>query len=246
MGDLVEYQSEHRVATIRLNRPEKMNALTDDLVRELHAVWIRFEESDDRAAVLAAAGDRAFCVGADLTNPPDDMSRAVPNVGVALSKPVVAAITGHCVGGGYILVQHSDLAVASSSAVFSYPEARVGITGGLCAGTYARVPAKIAAEFLLLGEPLSAQRAYEVGMVNRVVPDGQQEEVALQMARTLAASAPLVVATIKGFGEQVVAQSPAEQAAITRARLFATNQSADALEGRESFAQKRKPNFTGK
>lgn len=246
MSDLVDYQSSDNVATITINRAEKMNALSEALVQELNQAWVRFEESDDRVAVLTSAGDRAFSVGADLKDPPAEMWQAVPNVGVALTKPVIAATTGHVVGGGYILVQHADLAVASESTVFSYPEARVGFTGGLCAGTFARIPAKIAMEFLLLGEPLPAQRAYEVGLINRVVPEGQQVEVAQQIARTIADSAPLVVGTIKQFGDQVIGKSPAEQAAITRAQLLKTNNSQDADEGRQSFLEKRKPEFRGR
>ncbi|PRZ40853.1 enoyl-CoA hydratase/carnithine racemase [Antricoccus suffuscus] len=245
MNETVTYESHQDVATIMIRRGNKLNALNNDVVEGLRDAWMRFEASDDRAAVLTSEGDRAFCVGADLSDPPAEMWEAVPGVGVSVTKPVVAAVFGHCVGGGYILSQHSDLAVVADNTVFMYPEARVGFTGGLCSGAAVRVPHKIAMEFLLLGEPLTAQRAYEVGMVNKVVPLGTQLEVATQMAQTIAQSAPLVVSTIKQFADRTVPLSPSEEAAHARRQLVQVSRSSDGQEGKAAFLEKRQPSFQG-
>lgn len=245
MNETVSYESHQKVATITIRRGRNLNALNNEVVSGLRDAWIRFEASDDRAAVLTAEGDRAFCVGADLKDPPGEMWEAVPGVGVVVTKPVVAALFGHCVGGGYILSQHSDIAVAADNTVFMYPEARVGFTGGLCAGAAVRIPPKIAMEFLLLGEPLVAQRAYEVGLVNRVVPLGTQREVATQIAQTIANSAPLVVSTIKQFADRTVPRSPSEEAAHARRQLVQVSRSRDGQEGKTAFLEKRPPVFQG-
>ena len=233
------------VATVTITRGAKLNALNNAVIDGLRDAWIRFEESDDRVAILTAEGDRAFSVGADLSDPPVEMWEAVPGIGVPVTKPIIAAVFGHCVGGAYVIVQHCDMAVAAEDTVFLYPEAKVGFTGGLCAGAVVRVPHKIAMEFLLLGQPLRAQRAYEVGMVNRLVTPGEQLGVARDMARTIAESAPLVVTTIKQFADAALPTSPSENHAVARRQLLAVNSSRDGLEGKTAFLEKRTPVFQG-
>jgi len=244
--DTVSYEVTGQTAIIRLNRPEKMNALDEELIQNLRNAWRRYAASDEKCAILCAEGDRAFSVGADIKNPPREMWQGVPGVGVPLNKPVIAAVHGYCVGGAYILVQMCDLVVASSNTVFKYPEAQVGFTGGLIAGCAVRIPHKIAMEFMLLGQDLSAQRAYEVGMVNRVVPEGQQLEAALEYAAIFERSAPLVVQTIKSFVNQTIPRGPSELSALARDELLAVSQSADGAEGRLAFKEKRTPQFRGK
>jgi enoyl-CoA hydratase/carnithine racemase len=174
------------------------------------------------------------------------MWQGVPSVGVELYKPVVVAVHGWCIGGAYVIVQMCDLVVAAENTVFKYPEAQVGFTGGLIASAVARLPHKMAMEFLLLGQDLPASRAYEMGMVNRVVPDGSEREAALDYARILARSAPLVVTTLKRFTLGTLNASPAEAAAIARRELLAVRDSADGAEGRRAFGEKRPPTFTGR
>jgi enoyl-CoA hydratase/carnithine racemase len=245
-NDTVEYQSEGNIARITIKRPEKLNAIDEDVVQGLRHAWRQFNTSDDRVAVLMAEGDRAFSVGADIKNPPRELWQGMPGLGEPVDKPVIAAIQGYCVGGAYILVQFCDLAIAADNTIFKYPEAQVGFTGGLIAACAMRVPHKIAMEFMLLGQDLSAQRAYEVGMVNRVVPLGEQEEAAMEYAGILAHSAPLVLKTIKGFVGQTIPRSPSELSALARKELLAVSTGEDAAEGRRAFAEKRAPDFKGR
>src|ERR1700674_1641961 len=244
MSEAVTYQSRDSIATITINRPEAMNALDEAVVQGLRAAWQRLRESEDRCAILAAAGDRAFSVGADLKNPPAELWQGVPGIGVEMEKPIIAALKGYCVGGAYVIVQYCDLVVAADNTVFIYPEAQVGFTGGLIAGAAARIPHKIAMEFMLLGQRLSAARAYEVGMVNKVMPAGQEIAGAREYATIVAASAPLSVQTLKRFvNATVIPKSPSELSAIYRRDLLAVRNSADGAEGRRAFAEKRKPKF---
>lgn len=233
------------VAVITINRPDKRNALSKEVVAGLEQAWRRFNDGPERAAVLTAAGDQAFTAGADLNDIPHDLWRAVPGIGVALDKPVVGAVSGWVVGGGLVLAQFCDLLVAADNTNFLYPEAKVGFSGGLISSLAARIPHKIAMEVLLLGESLSARRAYEAGLVNQVVPVGQHVEAALDYARRLAANAPLVLSLLKRFVGETLPQGPSERAAIARRQINAVTDSDDLTEGLAAFRQKRPPVFSG-
>lgn len=242
----VSYTSNNGIAEIRIDRAEKYNVITHDVVRELAAAWQRFKDSDDRVAILSAAGDRAFTAGADLRDIPHDLWKAIPGVGIQIDKPIIAVTAGLVVGGGLVLVQFADLAIAADNTVFSYPEAKVGFSGGLISSLAARIPHKVAMELLLVGGSISAQRAYEAGLVNRVVPVGQQLDAARELATRIASNAPLVTSLLKRFVGEVIAKGPTEAAAIARANIEAINASEDFHEGIAAFTQKRTPTFTGR
>jgi enoyl-CoA hydratase/carnithine racemase len=248
MSEEILYTSRNGVAEIVINRPEKFNVLTHEVIDQLHAAWLRFNASDeDRVALLAGAGDKAFTAGANLKDIPHDLFRAIPGIGVPVKKPVVVATAGLVVGGGLVFVQMADIAVAADNTVFSYPEAKVGFSGGLIASLAARIPHKIAMELFLLAGSLDARRAYEVGLVNRVVPVGTQLETAREIAREIAANAPKVLALLKDFVAQVLPKGPTEAAGIARARILDDiNASGDFREGIDAFQAKRPPLFTGR
>jgi enoyl-CoA hydratase/carnithine racemase len=185
-------------------------------------------------------------VGADVKDAPKEMWQGVPSIGTQTSKPVIAAVKGWCIGGSYVIVQMCDLVVAADNTRFKYPEAQLGFTGGLIASAVARIPHKVAMEFMLLGEDFDAHRALTAGMVNKVVPTGEEEEQAHAWANILAQSAPLVVQGLKEFSMATLNKSPAEAGAIARDQLLDIKFSDDGAEGRKAFGEKRTPQFTGK
>ncbi len=246
MSELVTYESSERIATITINRPDRLNALNEEVIVGLQQAWQRFEEASDLVAIIHAAGDRAFSVGADVKEPPKEMWQGVPSVGAVTSKPVIAAVHGWCIGGAYCIVQMCDLVVASANTIFKYPEAQLGFTGGLITSAVARIPHKVAMEFMMLGENFDAQKALACGMVNKVVPAGEELSAARDWATILANSAPLVLAATKKFSLATMNKSPAEAGAISREQLLMVKNSEDGREGGRAFAEKRTPVFKGK
>lgn len=244
-NNAVRYESDNKIAVITLNREDKMNRLDSEMVDGLHCAWHRFMESEDRVAVLTGAGRKAFCAGADLNAVPHDLYRAIPDIGVPVDKPVIAAVSGWCIGGGMVLTTMCDLMVVSEDAKFSYPEVKVGFSGGLITTLANRIPHKIAMELLLLCETIDARRAYEVGYVNRVVGSDVLLATAMKMAETMAAMAPLPVSMLKRFVSQTIPKGPSEQAGIARVQIESVNTSADWVEGRAAFREKRPPRFEG-
>jgi enoyl-CoA hydratase/carnithine racemase len=243
---VVSVEERGPVSIISINRPEKLNAINKAVAIELREAFAAFDHSAQRVAILTGAGGRAFSAGADVTDLPE-LWRCVPTVGIMTDKPIIAAISGWCIGGGLVMAMMCDLLVASESAKFSYPEGKVGITGGMIAGLAARIPHKIAMEMMLVGEPISAERAYQIGLANRVVPDGREVGEALALADKIVGLAPLALAAMKRFvNDGVLPKGPAELAARYGAELAAVRNSADAEEGVRAFKERRKPRYQGR
>jgi enoyl-CoA hydratase/carnithine racemase len=150
------------------------------------------------------------------------------------------------IGGAFVLAMYCDVLVAAENTLFSYPEVAVGFTGGLIAGLVSRIPQKVAMEFMLMGAGMSAQRAYEVGLVNKVVPAGGQLDVAIAWAQKLAEGAPLVIAALKAFTADVLPASPAQRAAEARRVISHIYGSQDRFEGERAFREERPPAFIGR
>ncbi len=173
------------ISIIRINRPERLNAISQAVAVELQQAFKSFDaDPGKRVAILSASGNRAFTSGADVNDLPE-LWRAIPNVGFQTDKPIIAATSGWVVGGGIVLVMMCDLMVSTEDTQFYYPEARLGVTAGGISSLAARMPHKLAMEIMLLGSKIPARRAYEVGFVNRVVPNGEHETEALAMAGQL-------------------------------------------------------------
>ena len=242
----VNIEQHGKVTLFTINRPARKNAICKDTALELQAGFAAFDASEQRVAVITGAGNDAFSSGADVSNLPE-LWRCIPGSGFTTDKPIIAATAGWCVGGAIVLTMMCDLIVAADNTEFSYPEARLGFTGGMIAGLAARIPHKAAMDLILLGRTMSAERALQVGLVSDVVETGKQLEVAMQQAQTLADSAPLVLTTIKRFVNQhVLAKSPAEAMSETLRQLNVVRESDDIKEGVAAFKEKRAPVYTGR
>lgn len=233
------------ISVIRINRPERMNAISQAVAVEMQQAFKAFDANPDkRVAVLSAAGTKSFSAGADVNDLPE-LWRAIPSVGYQTDKPIIAATSGWVIGGAIVMVMMCDLMVSTQDTQFYYPEAKLGTTAGGISSLVARMPHKLAMEIMLLGTKVPAQRAYDVGFVNRVVPNGEHETEALAMAEQLLDSAPLVIGAIKQLVSQVMPVGPIERMVAVSQTIAKVRQSADLQEGLLAFKEKRKPRFTG-
>jgi enoyl-CoA hydratase/carnithine racemase len=250
MPEAVSYRVTNGVAWLTIERPEARNALNAAVREGLYAGVRRFnEDATAKVMVLTGAGDKAFCAGGDLKEmaetaltvpPPDFMPQFGRNIDVP--KPTIAAVNGVAWAGGFLLTQCCDLCLAADTATFAISEVKVGRGAPWAAPLSWLVPPRIALQILLTGDPLSAQRAYEVGLVNEVVALADLGTRAQQVAERIAANAPLSVLAAK------------RTAYLSRPDLFEEAEriwapvyhSADAQEGPAAFRDKRAPVWTGR
>jgi enoyl-CoA hydratase/carnithine racemase len=244
MVEGLDIRKDGRTTIFTINRPHVKNAVNVAVAQALQEEIKAFEESDQRVAVITSAG-KHFCGGADLNDTPAPW-KFLPGLGLRTSKPVICAVNGYAVGAGFVLTLMSDLVVASETAHFHYPEAHIGVSAGGIATLAARIPHKFAMEVMLMGEPVSAQRAYEMGFVNRVAPAGKHLEVAMEMARRLENTAPLVVSMLKGFVSETLPSSPYEKMARTARRMEVVSSSEDWANGLAAFLEQRAVDFNGR
>ena len=234
------------VSIIRTDRPERLNAISQAVAVEMQAAFKAFDaDPDQRVAILSSSGDRSFSSGADVNDLPE-LWRAIPNVGFHTDKPIIAATTGWVVGGGIVMVMMCDLLVSTQDTIFYYPEAKLGTTAGGISSLAARMPHHLAMEIMLLGSKVPAQRAYDVGFVNRVVPNGEHETEAMAIAEELLDSAPLVIGALKRLVNEVLPPGPIERMVGASQTIARVRQSEDLQEGIRAFKEKRKPHFTGR
>jgi crotonobetainyl-CoA hydratase len=259
--DAVLTERDGHVLVITLNRPEARNAVNGDLTLGLGTALEEAENDPEiRAVVLTGAGDQTFCAGADLKaiargeslNPPGTEAWGFAGmVQHPVSVPVIAAVNGSALGGGTELVLASDLAVAAEHAGFGLPEVKRGLiaaAGGVIR-LPAQVPQKIAMRMILTGDPIDAVTALRWGLVNEVVPAADLLPTALDLARTIAANAPLSVQSSKqvalGLRDGVIA-SETEAWEHSNEAMMRVFTSEDAMEGPIAFAEKRPPVWKGR
>jgi len=250
----VRYEVDDGVAWVTLDRPEAANALSEAVRRGLWEATRRF--NDDRSAavlVLTGSGERAFCAGADLKEmsssgleipPPDFLPHFGRNVDV--EKPTIAAVNGVAYAGGFLLAQMCDLCLAAESARFAITEPKVGRGAPWAAPLPWLVPPRIALELLLTAEPITARRAYDVGLVNEVVAGVELRARAQEVARRIADNAPL---SVRAGKRMVYAAARAVRTAVfdEAEEIWApVYRSGDAQEGPRAFTEKRPPRWEGR
>jgi enoyl-CoA hydratase len=234
-----------KVSVVRINRPDKMNAISKGVAEGIQQAFEEFDASDQRVAVLSAVGLKSFSSGADVSDLPE-LWRCIPNVGFKTQKPIIAATSGWCVGGAIVMAMMCDMIVSTQDTIFYYPEAKLGLTGGMISSLVTRMPHKLAMEVMLLGTKIGAQRAYDVGFINRVTENGGHEAEAIAMAQELVNSAPLVIATLKHFVNDIIMPAgPVERMVAVSQQLAKVRGSSDLKEGVAAYKEKRAPRFTG-
>lgn len=255
MSDAVLFDArDDGIAVITLNRPDSRNALGKDIREGLFAAWERFErDSAMRVAILTGSGEKAFCAGGDLKEmtelklgvPPRAMF-PVPGDNIELTKPTIAAVNGVAFAGGWMIAQACDLCVASSRAQFAITEVKVGRSSPWAAPLIHMIPQRIMMEIVLTGKPISAQRAYEIGLVNRLAEPDELMPAALALAAEIIDGAPL---SVRAAREMVMLSTEMGRAAALRAARHVSEQaykSDDAQEGPKAFAEKRRPRWKGR
>lgn len=246
----VLYDLEGGVATITINRPAQLNAIDVAARAALFAAWRRFEHDPEaRVAILTGAGDRAFCVGRDLKESAEGNFRleSFPILGlsVEVTKPVIAAVNGYALGGGFLFAQMCDLCIASETATFSIPEAKLGRGAAWAAPLVRMLPMRIAMELLVTAGPMAATRLRDAGLVNEVIPQADLMPSARRMAAAIAANAPLAVAACKRMVRKVASEGALPSVDEAESMFRHVYESNDAKEGIAAFRERRPARWTG-
>jgi len=255
---IVEYASEGKIAIFTINRPEKMNVLNVEAMQRLTNLLKEFRDDDNLwVGILTGTGEKVFSAGVDIKdflpmvrNTPDRKWQRPTAImrGMDLWKPMIAACNGLTIGGGLEMALACDIMIAAENAAFGLPEVRVGICpgGGATARLPRTIPRRLAAEMLFTGKTISAQEAYRIGLVNKVVPLTDLMTEAKKMAETICEAAPLGVRCVKELlvrGMDVSLDEALRLEDDIQTYILGTR---DCEEGFAAFAEKRKPEWKGK
>jgi len=247
---VVETERHGQIMVVRMNRPESLNALNLDMRTRLAEAWTEFRRDAQLEVAIFTGAGRAFCAGEDMK---ESLARGQPGgtrpeiadpfMSGALEKPVIAAVNGYAMGGGFMLVERTDLRVAAKGAIFEVSEAKRWLLGGYNHGHLANLPYPIAME-MALGFRFTAERFYEIGFVNRLCEPEKLMESAFAMAEHLLTLPPASrVNTVHMMRQMRPAPSPAQQKLA--AALHEHGAKSDLIESRAAFAEKRRPQFKG-
>ena len=258
MPAAVLYDQEDQLVTITLNRPEALNSINRQLKQELNEAIRRFDRDDSaRVAIITGAG-RAFCAGRDLKERAADnaagiQARATDSMGaesLALFeqswKPLIAAINGYAMAGGWAIATICDLRLAAEDAMLGITETRWSLLPPFATALAKLIPMAAVLELVFTAQPITAQRAYEIGFVNKVVPKERLMDEAKALARQITDNAPLSIRYFKELAYRGLDMSEPALAALTRHLYDQLLLTEDSKEGPRAFAEKRKPQWKGR
>ncbi|MCZ6875606.1 MAG: enoyl-CoA hydratase/isomerase family protein [bacterium] len=247
---VVETECQGQIMVVRLNRPDRLNALGQELRAGMAQAWCEFRDRDELEVAVFTGTGRAFCAGEDMK---ESVQRGTAGSGArpiadpfmdgTLQKPVIAAINGYAMGGGFMLVERTDLRVAVQGAIFEVSEAKRWLLGGYNHGFLAGLPHPIATE-MALGFRFTAERLYQVGYLNRLVEAEQLLPTAFEMAEHILTLPPASRVNTVHMMRHMQPQVSPELKRLAAA-LHEHGAKDDLMESRRAFAEKRKPNFKG-
>ena len=258
MSETVLYDRQDNVVVMTLNRPESLNSINRQLRRDLNEAITEFDQDADAFVAVITGAGRAFCSGRDLKERAEDnaqgiqarasasMSQDSPYLWRQTWKPLVAAINGFALAGGWSLAQMCDLRIASEDAKLGITETKWSLMPPFGTILPKMMPLSAVMELVLTAEPVSAQRAYEMGFLNKVVPADQVVPEAMAMARKIAENAPLAVQYFKELAYRGLNMSSQDISALTYHMYDQLLETEDAKEGPRAFAEKRKPRWQGR
>jgi len=254
----IEYKKEGKIATFTINRPEALNAFNPDCDAELYEALIDFRKDDNLwVGIITGSGEKAFCAGADIKTTLPNIKNYKGNYwkkaasiynGLELWKPVIAAVNGLCLGGGMEIALACDFIISSEKARYGLPEVTLGLIPGM-GGTQrlARlIPRGKAAEMLFTGSLISADEAYRIGMVNKIVPLDSLMAETKKIAETICQAGPIAVRAAKQALYQGLEMSLDEGIRLEALLMDYITETEDFSEGINAFVEKRKPNYKGR
>jgi len=250
--DILLYEKQDRIVTITMNRPERLNAWNMELIERLAEAWKQFRDDDNAwVAIVTGAGDKAFCAGVDLI---EEAERGEAGIGLPehmpdprpteIWKPIIAAINGFALAGGWALAQSCDIRIAAEHAEFGIAETRWNLPAYFVHDLTRQLHLGHALEIALWGDHrLSAKRGYEIGWINEIVPKEQLMNRAKEWALRMLDLAPRSVRNLKEIIYRGFYMVPSEGAAFAKALEANLRNMEDTVEGPRAFKEGRKPKF---
>ena len=258
MAETILYEKTGNIVTITLNRPDSLNAINRHLRQELAAAILEFDGDPEAFVAVITGSGRAFCSGRDLKERAEDnaqgvqakasasMTKESPFMWPRTWKPMIAAVNGFALAGGWSIAQMCDLRIASEEAKLGISETKWSLLPPFGSILSKQIPLSAVVELVLTAQPVTAQRAYDMGFLNKVVPAGDLMEEALTMAQQIADNAPLAVQTFKEYAYRGLNMSNQDISALTYQMYDALLLTEDSKEGPKAFAEKRKPQWKGR
>ena len=258
MAETILYDKQDNIVTITLNRPDSLNSINRQLRRELGEAIEQFDGDGDAYVAIITGAGRAFCAGRDLKERAMDNAEGIqarasasmtpesPYMWPRTWKPLIAAVNGFALAGGWSIAQMCDLRLASEDAKLGITETKWSLMPPFGTILPKQVPLSAVLELVFTAEPITAQRAYDIGFLNKVTPADQLMDEAMAMARQIAANAPLAVQYFKELAYRGLNMSTQDISSLTYHMYDQLLTTEDSKEGPRAFAEKRKPRWQGR